>query len=378
MLIVRVVGQPDEVGVQLLGPAGARPGSGEGGTGGTGGRGSDNLAGRSAGVTMHTGNLLMDISIDSTVYFRLAEDPEGLAKTLITKVIEERCRLVVSTTLLNESFSDSKHERAVERARLFCRMAQTLGSRLVVAGGDGDVIKAERAAVLSCTPALPAKDREELLRHLESPKLRQYLPTVASDFRASLKRDLTYAADRKARAAGATRLSGFETKDLDTILDLRNGQFFWESTFVEQTTDHGRLRQTVREEPLLHRATITLAAYTFLNAIGSLFGDFPYGKWAGILTAPRPGDWIDATIATCAAYSRVFLTEDEGQRKRSACPRKTFPPPQAHGRGRRPIVSPLRSSSSVQLVFAVRLTCRPRLVARSRRRTTSRHRTLSS
>jgi hypothetical protein len=267
---------------------------------------------------MHTGNMLMDISIDSTVYSRLAEDPEGLAKTLITKVIEERCRLVVSTTLLNESFSDSKHERAVERARLFCRMAQTLGSRLVVAGGDGDVIKAERAAVLSSTPALPAKDRKELLRHLESPNLRQYLPTVASDFRASLKKDLTYAADRKARAAGATRFSGFEAKDLGTILDLRNGQFFWESTFVEQTTDHGRLRQTVREKPLLHRATITLAAYTFLNAIGSLFGDFPYGKWAGILAAPRAGDWVDATIAACAAYSRVFLTEDEGQRKRAS------------------------------------------------------------
>jgi hypothetical protein len=90
---VRVKSQADEIGVQLLGPAGARPGSGEDGTGGPGGRGSDNLVGHSAGVTMHTDNLLMDISIDSTVYSRLAEDPEGLAKTLITKVIEERCRL---------------------------------------------------------------------------------------------------------------------------------------------------------------------------------------------------------------------------------------------------------------------------------------------
>jgi hypothetical protein len=266
----------------------------------------------------------MDIAIDNTVFSRLAEDPDGIAQALVTKVIGERCRIVVSTTILDESFSDSNHERAVGRARMLCRIAEVLGSRFVLAGGVGDVIKAERATVLSSTPMLSAKYREDLLKHLQSPMLGDYLPAVVSDFRALLGKNLTHAADLKARSAGANRFPKFEAKDLDAFLDLPNSQLFWTSSFVEQATAHGRWRQAARERPRRHRAAITMAAYTFMNGISSLFGDFPYGEWAGILRAPRPGDWVDAAIAASAAYSRVFLTEDEGQRKRASYVWKQF------------------------------------------------------
>ena len=260
----------------------------------------------------------MDISIDNTVFSRLAEDPDVLVRALIAKVLQERCRLVVSTTVLHESFSDSNHERAAGRARMFSYTAEKLGSRLVVAGGVGDLIEAERAAVLSSTPSLPAKDRQMLLESLRSPNLAAHLPILLSGFRRSLHKDSTYASDLKVRAAGAVRFPDFEAKDLDAILNLRSGEFFWESPFIEQATGHGRFRQAVRERPRRHRATVTVAAYTFLNGIGSLFGDFSYGKYAGVLRAPRKGDWVDAAIAACAAYSKVFLTEDEGQGKRAS------------------------------------------------------------
>jgi hypothetical protein len=240
----------------------------------------------------------MDISIDNTVFSRLAEDPDVLVRALIAKVLQERCRLVVSTTVLHESFSDSNHERAAGRARMFSYTAEKLGSRLVVAGGVGDLIEAERAAVLSSTPSLPAKDRQMLLESLRSPNLAAHLPILLSEFRRSLHKDSTYASDLKVRAAGAVRFPDFEAKDLDAILNLRSGEFFWESPFIEQATGHGRFRQAVRERPRRHRATVTVAAYTFLNGIGSLFGD--------------------AAIAACAAYSKVFLTEDEGQGKRAS------------------------------------------------------------
>jgi hypothetical protein len=260
----------------------------------------------------------MDVSIDTTVFSRVAEHPDDLAEELISKVMERRCRLVVTTTLLDELFSDSKYDRACLQARMFCRLSDRLRSRFVIAGGLADIVNAERAAALSSTPSIPKEDRQTLLRHLGSPELLQNLPAMAPGFRSLLGKDLTHSADQKARAAGAIQFSKFEAKDLDVMLRIRDGRFLWESQFVELAEKRGIPRQALRERSSRYRTALTFAAYAFMNATGSLFGKFSYGKWAGILKAPRRGDWVDGAIAACAAHSKAFLTEDDGQRKRTA------------------------------------------------------------
>jgi hypothetical protein len=151
---------------------------------------------------------------------------------------------------------------------------------------------------------------------LQRSDLESRLPSLAVDLRQRLGKAWTHEADLKAGAAGASLLAGYESTDLEKFVgNLKNNDLFW--TFVRTVAKPGFYCQRLREVPHRYRAKVTFAAYGYLNAVGSLVATFNYGRYAGILKAPHAGDWVDAQIAACAAYSKVFLTEDGGQRKRA-------------------------------------------------------------
>lgn len=204
------------------------------------------------------------------------------------------------------------------RARVVVALSVQLGSRFVLTGEVPYIARCEQARPWSSTPPLPAVQRDRVLAALQNSDLENKLPGLVVDLRQWLGKSKMHEADLKARAAGAFRLAGHEPRDLDQLLgNLSDNEAFWDSTIVETAADHGRYGQRFREVPRRYRAAVTFAAYGWLNAVGSMFATFSYGKYAGILRAPRPGDWVDAQIAACAAYSKVFLTEDGGQRKRA-------------------------------------------------------------
>jgi hypothetical protein len=89
---------------------------------------------------------------------------------------------------------------------------------------------------------------------------------------------------------------------------------FWSSFFVRAVSENGRYVAQMRVCPSRYRSAITLAAYSFLNGLGSATpGHFGKGD---LVQKPRWGNWVDARIAAAGAYSAVMVVDDRRMRNK--------------------------------------------------------------
>ncbi len=270
---------------------------------------------------------LVDIAIDNSVVSSLYADSDLLG-TFKARLIQGGLRLVVSYPVLHETVATRNHAKAFGRVQMIVSLAKTLGSRFVLAGEAGRIVYAELATATtrSSTLSVPATEARQLLDILGSPDFESNLPSLLPKLQQHLNKTTTFENDKKARANGLADLTLAKPNDMERMLrDLRKDNDFWRTPFFEGMTDHGRYRQRMREHPRGYPAALTFATYSFLIAMSAIYGGVGYGKMAGVLKAPHEGDWVDAQIATCAAYSRFLLTEDAGQRKKIQFAAKEFP-----------------------------------------------------
>jgi hypothetical protein len=258
----------------------------------------------------------MDIAIDNTILSRLEED-NVLHQAFARKMKLTQARLVVSLPVLHEAFATSNHAKAAARARILSSLASALGTRFLLTGEVQHVVRAERKSRGWSTPPLSAEVREQLLGVLRRPDFEAEIPTIVPELERRLQKAATLANDRRARKAAPLKFPKAESKDVDLLMEkLGSDTVFWNSPFLETVSRRGRYRQRMRELPRCYPAALTMAAYGLLNAMGAFFAEIGYGSFSHVLRAPRPGDWVDAQIAGCAAYCRVFLTGDAAQQNK--------------------------------------------------------------
>jgi hypothetical protein len=266
----------------------------------------------------------VDVALDNSVVSKLEGDSKLLG-AFTAKVVSSGVRVVLSLPVLHETLASTNHEKAAERARVLTALAHQIGTRFVITGELRDVVETERRKASSSTPALAPAEAQKFLQALARPDLATAVAAILPDLQKRLRKPLLHANDKKAREQARALFPTAVPADLDALIGtLSTSDSFWGSPFVNVATFQGRYAQRMRDVPHRFPAALTYSVYGYLNAWGSFFGDIGYGKYAGVLRAPRAGDWVDAQIAACAAYSRFLLTEDAGQHAKVLYATKQF------------------------------------------------------
>jgi hypothetical protein len=245
----------------------------------------------------------MDVAIDTSSLSNVTE--ADLVQDLVSSVIRCRARLVISGEALAECL-DSNEDGARRRLSVVLRIADALGTRLLLADELGSIHRRERQRAITSTPKLSGS-------HLALGFLRD--SAVAHDWsaiRASTSRYLhkgtSLDVDRAIRAVEEL------TPQILVAMIAHIRDHFWSSLFVQAVSENGRYAARMRACPGRYRSAITLAAYSFLNGLGAATpGHFGKGD---LVQKPRWGNWVDARIAAAGAYCTVMVTDDRLMRNK--------------------------------------------------------------
>jgi hypothetical protein len=256
----------------------------------------------------------MDVAIDtSTLSERLSKRPD-VAHAVLRKIAAERLRLVLPLQVLSEAIDSSSEDGVVARLSCLAALAQTLGPRFVITQDVGDQLRLERARALSSTPALPARVHAGYVDLLKGPEILENLLELRGKIRTQQRKDTTLARDKSARQDLGKI---FKRVPIDEVMaDLRNSDFFWNGVFVEGASRLGKYKARMRAHPGRYATAVMVAGFTFLNAMGSIYALHGYGRHQLLLRGPKRGDWLDSYVAACSVRAKVFLSEDDGQRRK--------------------------------------------------------------
>jgi len=254
-----------------------------------------------------------EVALDSSTLGRIV-DEEKLDD--FVGALPSGSRIVLPEETLAEFLSvDSKWTGG--RVRALGILWNRVGWRLVLASPIHVLLARERGAPILQTPRV-----ERTSAILES--LRKGSNDSPGDFQG-LRRAI---AGRLQKEAHLELDASFKTTPpmLDWTPNLVNqaacsiasADGFWEGFFMQAVIPDDTNRRAARANPGQYRFAVTLAAYAFLNGLGTVANaaNCSFGPMSTVLRGPKRGDWVDARIAAASSYASVLLTEDDAMKRR--------------------------------------------------------------
>lgn len=254
----------------------------------------------------------MDIAVDSSSLMLVADS--GRLSELIDRLPED-ARLVLPAETTAEFLSVGDRWIGA-RVDALVRIWQKLRYRLVLAARLQYFLSAETRESLATTPRVPgtAAIIESLAFAVRTGGDFSVMRAAIDD---ELKKDEHLNLDRSFSSAPAMiewtpELVSAAAK----FMSSEDG--FWDGFFMNRVAHDEKHRNDMRAHPLRYRFAVTLAAYEFLNGLGTVANaaKCSFGALASVLRSPRRGDWVDARIAAASSYCDVILTDDRGMKSK--------------------------------------------------------------
>lgn len=261
---------------------------------------------------MHAGWFNMDVAIDSSSLFEMDERKADL---LVDRILRQRARLVVPYPVLLETL-DAERTKASHRLNVLRGIRERLPKRFLVSPDLSEFIEQECRTRLWSTPKYDARDAGALEDLLNNSDLDSNLDRLRPLIAARMNKDALYSHSREVLPRLRGNFSALNRNDaLERLEKIRaeavSPAFHPMVDLLQRKLSRPNLSVSMDRWPNRHRVAVLWCSFVWLIPMGLIFAGVRGEEHSGVLDGPRRGDWIDARVAACSAYSEILLTEDK-------------------------------------------------------------------